>query len=142
MAGHKKSKAPPNKFSQKKRAKIVADYVELGSYAAAARENGCSWQAVKSIVAKEPDLKAKIEERKNAHARDLISHMDSQLEKVCLTTDRLLEEITRPERLEQASSRDLATVLGILIDKYTKFHEAQQEPVQFVLGDGLEELSK
>ena len=43
-------------INPRKRKKIVADYVTLGSYAAAARINGVAPNSVKRIVAAEPEI--------------------------------------------------------------------------------------
>lgn len=131
------------KMSGKKRKKIIADWALEGSYRAAARKNNVSPSTVRRLVLAEPKLAEAARDKKRACARDMLSYMDGKRDAVCDIIGLSLEELSDPDRLKAAGIRDIATTMGILIDKWTRAQQTAQgkEPVTVELGPGMEEYS-
>lgn len=102
---------------QKKR--IIADYVEIGSYNAVAKLHGISATSVKNVVCKNVDCVQKCEHKKEQNSDDILAHMESRKRKVINIIDVYLEELLNPVILAKATPSQLTTALGTLIDKFT-----------------------
>lgn len=132
------------KISEKRRKKIIADWALEGSYRAAARKNGVSPNTVRRLVLADPQAAGTVQDKKRACARDMLSYMDGQRDAVCTIIGQGLEELSDPVRLKTAPIRDIATTMGILIDKWTRAQQAAQgkEPVTVELAKELEDYSE
>lgn len=106
------------RLTDKQKKKIIADYVELGSYNAVAKKHGVSDKTVKSIVNSDPEFPRKSEQKKEQNAKDILSHMESQKDKVCLILDKYLDALLDAEKISKATTAQLTTSLGTLIDKW------------------------
>lgn len=107
------------RLTDKKKKKIIADYIQLGSYNAAAKINGVSHQTVKRIVSECADLDKKLQQKKEENTADILKYMESQQSEVCNVLGIYLEELKNPEKIDAAGLREIATTMAILIDKYT-----------------------
>ena len=76
------------RLTDKKKKKIVADYLELGSYNATAKKN------------------------------KVCAYMESKRGVVCEIIEKGLEVLNDPEKLREASPAQITTALGTLIDKW------------------------
>lgn len=103
---------------QKKR--IIADYVESGSYRATARKNGVAMDTVRRIVASDSKIVQKASQKKAENTLDMLEYMDSRKGQAQGIIDTYLEALADPEKLESASLQQIATALGIVVDKFTK----------------------
>lgn len=107
------------RLTDRQKKKIIADYVQLGSYNAAAKINGISPNTVKNLVKGNADIAKKCELKKEQNTVDILEYMERQKNSVCKLLDRYLEELENPEKIEAAGLREIATTMAILIDKYT-----------------------
>lgn len=107
------------RLTDKQKKKIIADYVECGSYNAVAKMNGVSHHTVKRVVEEVPGLAQKIQQKKEQNTADVLAHMEKKRDKVCEIIDTYLERLLDPEKLDRSTVLQLATTLGILIDKFT-----------------------
>ena len=107
------------RLTDKKKKKIIADYVQLQSYRAAARQNGVSDATVRKIVKGDPESSQKCALKKEENAQDMLSYMDSKKERVQEIIDVYLGVLTDPEKLEGATRQQITPALGTLIDKWT-----------------------
>ena len=107
------------RLTDKQKKKIIADYVQLQSYRAAARQNGVSDATVRKIVKGDPESLQKCALKKEENAKDMLSYMDSKKERVQEIIDVYLGVLTDPEKLEGATLQQITTALGTLIDKWT-----------------------
>lgn len=134
------------RLTDKQKKKIIADYVQLGSYNATAKLNGVSHQTVKRIVMESPDMDKKLQQKKEQNTADILDYMDSQREDVCEVLGICLKELKKPERYAKTAPQQIATTMAILIDKYTAFgggpkDEAEEDDLSRSLrelGEGLE----
>ena len=131
------------RIEQERRMKILADYTLEGSYRAAARKNGVSPDTVRRIVRENPDMVKVADTQKNARARDLMSYMQGKADTVCDIIDNGLGVLSDPERMKEANLRDIATMMAILIDKWSMINAMCQDkaPVQVELAPELEDYA-
>lgn len=131
------------RIEQERRMKILADYTLEGSYRAAARKNGVSPDTVRRIVRENPDMVKVADTQKNARARDLMSYMQGKADTVCDIIDNGLGVLSDPERMKEAKLRDIATMMAILIDKWSMINAMCQDkaPVQVELAPELEDYA-
>lgn len=107
------------RITDRKRKKIIADYIELGSYNAVAKLNGVSNHTVKRIVLDAPEISEKIQQKKDENTSDILTYMDSKRKIVCEIISKGLDVLNDPEKLKEATPAQITTALGTLIDKWT-----------------------
>lgn len=108
------------RLTDKQKKKIIADYVELGSYNAVSKIHGVSATTVKNIVLKSADCVEKCEQKKEQNTQDMLAFMDSRKEKMQEAIDLHLAALTNPEKIEGAALSQIATSFGIIVDKATR----------------------
>lgn len=134
------------RLTDKQKKKIVADYVQLGSYNAVSKIHGVSATTVKNIVLKSADIVQKCEEKKEQNTADILDYMEGQRNDVCKVLGICLSELKKAERYEKTPPQQIATTMAILIDKYTAFgggpkDETEEDELSRSLrelGEGLE----
>lgn len=107
------------RLTDKQKKKIVADYLELGSYNAAAKLNGVSNHTAKRVVLEVPEISEKVKQKKEENTADIIAYMESQRGLVCDIIDKGLLELSKPGKFERATPIQITTALGTLIDKWS-----------------------
>lgn len=115
------------RLTDKQKKKIVADYVQLQSFRAAARQNGVSDATVRKLVKGEPESARMCAQKKKENAQEMLSYMESKKERVQEIIDAYLGELTDQEKLEGATLQQITTALGTLIDKWTAIDERRQK---------------
>lgn len=132
------------RIEPERRMKILADYALEGSYRAAARKNGVSPDTVRRIVRENPEMVKVTDTQKNARARDVMSYMQGKADTVCEIIGNGLGVLSDPERMQEAKLRDIATMLGILIDKWAMIDAMgrDKDPVRVELAPELEDYAK
>lgn len=114
------------RLTDKQKKKIIADYVELGSYNAVAKIHGVSRQTVKNIVSTDAGIGQKLQQKKEQNTADILSHMESQKADVIKVLDEYITAMRDPVKIKRAGVVQLATALGIVIDKYTMTAKNEQ----------------
>lgn len=107
------------RLTDKQKKKIVADYLELGSYNATAKRNGVTHQTVKRIAQESPDFSEKLQRKKDENTADIMAYMEKQRGVVCEIIGKGLEALNSPEKLAEATPAQITTAIGTLIDKWT-----------------------
>ena len=108
------------RLTDKQKKKIIADYVQLGSYNAVAKINGVSLNTVKKIVlTQDTDFAEKCNQKKEENTADILAYMESQKQIVCEIISKGLSALNDPEKLANANPSQITTALGTLIDKWT-----------------------
>ena len=107
------------RLTDKQKKKIIADYVQLGSYNAVAKMNGVSKDTVKRIVLNCEDIAKKTQQKKEENTADILAYMESQKQTVCAIIGKGLTVLNDPEKLATANPSQITTALGTLIDKWT-----------------------
>ena len=106
------------RLTDKQKKKIVADYLETGSYNATAEKNGVCGHTVKRIVVECPEISEKLEQKKDENTADILAYMESKRGVVCEIIEKGLAALNDPEKLAEASPAQITTALGTLIDKW------------------------
>lgn len=99
---------------------ILAHYAESGSYKATAKHFGIADNTVKRICNKEPEMSRKVAQKKEQNTLDMLAYMDSRKEQAQEVIDDYLKALANPEKIEAAKLSEIATALGIVVDKFTK----------------------
>ena len=107
------------RLTDKQKKKIIADYVQLGSYNAAAKINGISPNTVKNLVKGNADIAQKCKQKKEENTADILEYMERQKNGICEILDICLNELRSPEKYAKVPPQQIATTMAILIDKYT-----------------------
>lgn len=115
-------------LTDKQRKRIIADYVEIGSYNATAKKHGVAPNTVKKIVQSDVRIAKKCEQKREENTRDMLEYMESRREQAQGVIDLYLAALADPTKLELATLSQIATALGIVVDKFTKTAEAHDKP--------------
>jgi hypothetical protein len=108
------------RLTDAQRKKVIADYAELGNYAATGRMNGISDKTVKSIIESDPQTSRISEQKKEQNTLDMLQYMDNRREQAQGIIDDYLKALADPGKIEKAKLSEIATSLGILVDKFAK----------------------
>ena len=107
-----------NRLTDRQKKKIVADYLELGSYNAVAKIHGVSRQTVKNIVTSDTEIGHKLQQKKDENTADVLAYMESKRGLVCEIIGKGLAVLNDKEKLREATPAQITTALGTLIDKW------------------------
>lgn len=106
------------RLTDRQKKKIIADYVELGSYSAVAKKNGVSDNTVRNIVKGNSEISRKCELKKEQNTADILTYMESRKEQAQTVLDICLNALSNQEKIDAAKLSEIATVMGIVIDKF------------------------
>ena len=115
------------RLTDKQKKKIIADYVQLGSYNAVSKIHGVSATTGKNVVLKSSDFVKKCEQKKEQNTEDILAYMESKRNVVCEILGKGLDVLNDEEKLKEASPAQITTALGTLIDKWTETFERQDK---------------
>lgn len=107
------------RLTDKQKKKIIADYVECGSYNAVAKKYRISATTVKNVVKADCEIVGKCEQKKAENMEDVLLFMDSRKDKACLFIEKALNALSSDEKIASAPLSQIATAMGIVIDKFT-----------------------
>lgn len=106
------------RLTDRQKKKIIADYIQLGSYNAVGKIHGIAASTVRKIVLNDPQSKEKLSRKKEENSADILAYMESQKEIVCEIIAKGLTVLNDPEKLAEATPSQITTALGTLIDKW------------------------
>jgi len=106
------------RLTDKQKKEIIADYVESGSYRATAKKFGVSDNTVKKICNENAQIAQMCEEKKEQNTADILDYMESRKEKAKDVLDAYIEALKKPEKIQAAKLSEIATAMGIVIDKF------------------------
>lgn len=107
-------------LTDKQKKRIIADYVELGSYNAVAKKHMVSVDTVKRTVLRDNETAQKAKQKKEENTLDMLAYMDSKKTEAQGIIDLYLKALVDPKKLEKAPLSQIATSLGIVVDKFTR----------------------
>lgn len=106
------------RLTDEQKKKIIADYVESGSYRATAKKFKISDNTVKKICNENAQIAQKCAQKKEQNTADMLAYMDSRKEQAKGIIDSYLEALADPEKLEKTPIQQIATAMGIVVDKF------------------------
>lgn len=124
------------RLTDRQKKKIVADYVQLGSYNAVGKIHGVAASTVRKIVLADPQNQEKLNRKKEENAADILAYMESQKGIVCEIIGKGLTVLNEPEKLAEATPSQITTALGTLIDKWAMVQEKggdEREKIEVVI---------
>ncbi len=107
------------RLTDKQKKKIIADYVQIGSYRTVGKMNGVADGTVKRVVNGCSEIEQKIAQKKEENTADILEYMEKQKSDVCEVLNLCLSELKKPEKYTDTRPQQIATTMAILIDKYT-----------------------
>lgn len=107
------------KLSDRQKKKIIAEYVEGSTTRALAAKYDVSQTTIRRVLQSDKETAQKISKKKEENTKSVLEYMDSKKDSVCELIDKLLEAMNDPEKIAATSLSQLATTMGIVIDKYT-----------------------
>lgn len=107
------------RLTDERKKEIIADYTEMESFNAVAKNRGVSPNTVKKIVLENADIAEKCNQKKEQNTADILDHMDGKKDKVNQIIDVYLDALLDEKKIASATPAQLTTALGTLIDKFT-----------------------
>jgi len=107
-----------SRLTDKQKKEIIADYVESGSYRATAKKFGVSDNTVKKICNENAQIAQKCAEKREQNTADILDYMESRKDKAKDVLDAYIEALKKPEKIQAAKLSEIATAMGIVIDKF------------------------
>lgn len=107
------------RLTDKQRKQMISDRAEGMSYRQIAEKYDTSVTTVKRTLAKNPEVSQKVTHKKESNTADILAHMDTKRDTVKEIIDKALDVLNDERRLSRASPMQIATMLGIVIDKFT-----------------------
>lgn len=105
------------RLTDKKKKRIIADYIEIQNYHAVARIHGVCVDTVKRTVLADKSSTQKAMQKKEQNTLDMLAFMDSRRDKMQFAIDSFLDNMTDAKKIQKAGVKELATAFGIVVDK-------------------------
>ena len=107
------------KISDRQHKKMVAMYAECQNYRAVARAFHVSETTARRHINGDAKTAELVARKKKQNTIAILEHMNKQKGQVCGLLDRLIKAMDDPVKMDVSTLPQLATTLGILVDKYT-----------------------
>lgn len=107
------------KISDRQHKKMVAMYAECQNYRAVARAFHVSETTARRHINGDAKTAEIVARKKEQNTVAILEHMNKQKGQVCGLLDRLIKAMDDPVKMDVSTLPQLATTLGILVDKYT-----------------------
>lgn len=107
------------KLTDKQRKKIIAESVNGSSIRALAAKYKVSTTTIQRVLKSDAEFTQKVAQKKAENTASVLAFMDSKKNDVCGLIDKFLSAMGDDEKLAAATVNQLATAMGIVIDKYT-----------------------
>ena len=107
------------RIGDKKRKRIILDKVEGMSNRAIAKKHKVTEYAVRKIIKEDPDFAQEIAQQKARNARAMVDYLEDERWKAQEIIGKLIGAMADEDKLKDSGVRDLATAMGILVDKFT-----------------------
>jgi len=131
------------RLTDRQKMKILADYLESGSYRATAKKNNVNASTVKRIVKASDDFEQKAAQKKEEVAADVLAYMDAHKDLVCSFIGKGLEMLNDPNKLASANLSQITTAMGTLIDKWAMIGGSPADTVKDdALSQSLREMAE
>lgn len=117
------------KLTDRDKKKIALASVNGMSNCAIARKFHVSETTIRRVLKEQPEMTRKLEQKKEQNTLEMLDFMDSQRGAAQKLLTDIIHALDDPERLSNASMRDLATAFGIIADKFLQTAPKQTDEV-------------
>ena len=124
------------RLTDRQKKKIVADYVQLQSYARTAKLNDVAESTVRKIVKDNPKCADLCALKKEQNTQDMLSYLDSKREEAQDLLGLYLKAMADTNKIAEATLPQLFTAFGTIVDKFAMLGD--QNSIE-VPDDGLVE---
>jgi len=107
------------------KAAVIAEYANSGTITDAARAGGVNWETARKIINNNMNVAEAVKKTAEERMRE---YADSRLDKVQTALDTILDDL--PDKLQKSNALQSATVLGILMDKFSGQRDFNGNAVQ------------
>lgn len=107
------------KLTDKQRKKIIAEHIDGASIRALAKKYKVSTTTIQRTIRSDTEFTQKVTEKKAENQKQVLAHMDEKKEQVCTIVDKILLQMGDDKKIASTPLNQLATTMGILIDKFT-----------------------
>ena len=104
------------RLTDKQKKKIVADYVQLQSYRAAAKLNDVSDATVKKVVKEDPESARLCAQKKRENSQDMLSYLESKRGEAQNLLGLYLQAMADPDKIAEAPDDGLLEALSAAAD--------------------------
>lgn len=108
------------RLTDKKRKMIMADRAEGLSIRQLARKYKVSTATVQRVINGNTELAQLVTQKKEQNTLDMLEYMDSRKVEAQGIIDDYLRALADPNKIASAKLNEVATALGIVVDKFTK----------------------
>jgi transposase-like protein len=103
-------------FTDKERKKIIADYIECGSYSAVAKKYKVAASTIKRICDGDPQTQKNATIQKQRNTMDVLAYMESKKDLACEFIGKALTAMANDEKLAGANVNQIANALKTIAE--------------------------
>ena len=107
------------RLTDRQKKKIVADYVQLQSYARTAKLNDVAESTVRKIVKDNPKCADLCALKKEQNTQDMLSYMQDMVGDAQNLMRLYMDAMADPEKIAEATLPQLSTAFGTIVDKFS-----------------------
>lgn len=124
------------RLTDKEIKRIIAERTEGSSFRELGRKYGVAASTIKRICDREPEIERIATQKKEQNTLDMIAYMDSRKEQAQGVIDDYIKALADPTKIEMAKLSEVATAMGILIDKFINIpikHQMDRQKLEIEL---------
>lgn len=106
------------KLSEIEKGKILSDRLEGASIRRLAEKYNVSTATIQRVVKSDTEMSQKVTEKKKKNTAEILDYLDSRKEQAKDVLDAYIEALKKPEKIQAAKLSEIATAMGIVIDKF------------------------
>lgn len=115
------------KLTEEQETEVVMKLAEGASYASLAKEYGVTPPTISNIKKRHPEFLQIFTQKKEENIKSFLDHMEDRKEEAFISFDKLLHALSNDAKIEKATLSQVATALGIIVDKFTAREQPKQD---------------
>lgn len=107
------------RLTDKQEKEIIEAHANHVSNVVLAKRYGVAETTIRRVLKRHPHTAEIVEAKKESNTADILAHMDAKRDTVNEIIDKALNVLNDEVKLSRSSPMQIATMLGIVIDKFT-----------------------